>query len=120
MIENREKHGSDEEQLRAFPFVVGALVLASLLHGDLNDRPLFDALWLCGLFLSAVSVVPQLLRMARSTKSVPALTSHFVAVMAFARILSGMYMWHAHEEITCDPCLGGVQHTGYAILCAHA
>merc|ERR1719453_1216410 len=74
---------------------------------------------MCGLYLSAVSVLPQLSMMMRGRTSVPALISHFVAVMAFGRMLSGTYMWHAHTEITCEPWIGNFNHAGYAILAAH-
>jgi len=116
----RKTYDVSEDALPAAPFVLGALVLAGFLHGDLNDRPIFDALWMCGLFVSAVAVMPQLWMMTRTRTSVPALTSHFVAVMAFARVLSGSYMWHAHSEITCEPWFGDFNHAGYAILAAHA
>merc|ERR1719174_2127881 len=116
----RKTYDADDDALRSIPFALGSLVLASLLHGDLDDRALFDTLWMCGLFVSAVAVLPQLWMMTQSRKSVPALTSHFVAVMAFSRILSGTYMWHAHSEITCEPWIGDFNHSGYAILAAHA
>jgi len=116
----KETYETDEDGLPAWPFAVASLVLAGLFHGDLNDRPLFDTLWMCGLFVSAVAVLPQLWMMTRSRASIPALTSHFVAVMAFSRILSGSYMWYAHSEITCEPWIGNFQHAGYAILAAHA
>jgi ER lumen protein retaining receptor len=116
----KETYEPDEDGLPAWPFAVASLVLAGLFHGDLNDRPLFDTLWMCGLFVSAVAVLPQLWMMTRSRASIPALTSHFVAVMAFSRILSGSYMWYAHSEITCEPWIGNFQHAGYAILAAHA
>jgi len=114
----RESYETDDDSLPAMPFAVGSLILGGLLHGDLNDRPIFDALWMCGLFISAIAVLPQLWMMTRSRTS--ALTSHFVAVMAISRILSGSYMWHAHTEITCEPWIGDFQHAGYAILAAHA
>lgn len=113
-------YDATDDVLPSAPIALGCFVLALLLHGDLDDRPLFDALWLCGLFVSAVAVLPQLWMMTHSLASVPALTSHFVAVMAIARILSGTYMWHAHSEITCEPWITGFNHTGYAILAAHA
>merc|ERR1719214_42697 len=116
----RKTHDADEDTLPAVPFALGCLVLAAILHGDLDDRPIFDTLWMCALFLSAVSVLPQLCMMTRGRTSVPALISHFIAVMAFSRILSGTYMWHAHSEITCAPWIGDFNHAGYAILVAHA
>jgi len=110
---------ADEDSLSMVPFAVGALILAALLHGDLNDRPVFDTLWMCSLFIGTVAVVPQLWVMTRSRVSVPSLTCHFVAVMAFSRVLSGSYMWHAHSEITSEPWIGDFNHAGYAILAAH-
>merc|ERR1719453_123360 len=74
---------------------------------------------MCGLFTSVVSVMPQLWMITHSRTSVPALTSHFIAVMAFSRVLSCTYMWHAHSEITCEPWIGNFNHAGYAILAAH-
>merc|ERR1719197_1851229 len=115
----RETYDSDEDGLPAMPFAAASLFLAGLLHGDLDDRPIFDTLWMCGLFISAVAVLPQLWMMTHRRGSIPALTSHFVAVMAISRVLSGTYMWHAHSEITCEPWIGNFQHAGYAILAAH-
>merc|ERR1719486_404635 len=115
-----QTYDADEDKFPTAPLALGCLALAAILHGDLDDRAIFDTLWMCGLFLSAVSVLPQLVMMTRGRTSVPALISHFVAVMAFSRTLSGTYMWHAHTEITCEPWVGKFNHAGYAILAAHA
>merc|ERR1719456_738840 len=120
LIVQRETYEAEEDVLPAAPFALGSFILAGLLHGDLNDRPIFDSLWMCGLFVSAVAVLPQLWMMTHRRGSIPALTSHFVAVMAFSRVLSGTYMWHAHSEITSEPWIGNFNHAGYAILAAHA
>jgi len=110
----------DQDTLPVAPFALGSLILGALLHADLDERPLFDALWMCGLFVGAVSVLPQLWMFTRNAASIPAMTSHFVAVMAFSRLLSGSYMWHAHEEIThYQPWIEGFNHPGYAVLAAH-
>merc|ERR1719197_70965 len=116
---HRNTYEAEEDALPAAPFAVGSLLLAALLHGDLDDRPLFDTLWMCGLFVSAVAVLPQLWMMTHSRQSISATTSHFVAVMAFSRVLSGSYMWYAHSEITCEPWIKDFNHAGYAILAAH-
>jgi hypothetical protein len=115
-----QTYNVDDDNLHARPFAVVCLVLAAFLHGNLDERPIFDTLWLCGLFGSAISVVPQLWVMTHSGKSVPALTGHFVAVMAVARIVSGTYMYVVFEEIECYPWVGKFNHTGYSILAAHA
>jgi len=110
----------NDDSLPATPIALGCLILGAFLHGDLDERPLFDTLWMCGLFVGAVAVLPQLWLMTRNRTSLPAMTSHFVAVMAFSRLLSGSYMWYAHEEITCDPWIKDFNHSGYAVLAAHA
>jgi hypothetical protein len=115
----RQTYDAEKDTMPTVPAALGCFVLALIFHGDLDDRPAFDTLWMCGLFVSAISVLPQLWMIGHSRSSVQALTSHFVAVMAFSRILSGTYMWHAHTEITCEPWFGNFQHAGYAILAAH-
>jgi hypothetical protein len=110
----------EDDALPALPFALGSLVLAGLFHGNLDEKPLFDALWLCSVFVSTIAVIPQLWMMSHRRGSIPALTSHFVAVTAVGRILSGSYMWHAYPEIECDPWIGGFQHAGYLVIGAHA
>merc|ERR1719352_1388146 len=100
-------------------FAVASLIIAGMLHGNMNDRPIFDTLWMAGLFMSTVSVLPQLWLITRTGGCIEALTSHHIATMAFSRILSGIFMWHARNDITCVPWVGGVNHAILAILGAH-
>lgn len=116
----KESYESEEDALTVAPFAIGSLILASLLHADLNDNPVFDTLWMCSLFVNAVAVVPQLYMMTRRKRSLPALISHFVAVMGFSRVLTGTYMWHGYDEITCEPWFGTFNHAAPAILGTHA
>jgi len=98
---------------------ISAAVLAAILHPDMNDRPLFDALWMAGLFLGVVAVLPQLWLITRTGGKVEALTSHYIAMMAAGRLLSGIFMWHARHDITCEPWFPDVNHAVHAILLAH-
>jgi hypothetical protein len=115
----KESYEAEEDGLNVAPFAIGSFILAALLHADLNDNPLFDTLWMCSLFVNAVAVVPQLWMMARRKQSVPALISHFVAVMGISRVLTGTYMWHGYDEITCEPWFGQFNHAAPAILGTH-
>jgi hypothetical protein len=110
----------NDDSLPIMPFAVGSLVLACVLHGNIMTYEIFDVLWMCGLFVGTVAVVPQLWLMTRRKGNTPALASHFIAVMAFSRVLSGTYMWHAHSEIKCIPWIGSFNHSGYATLAAQA
>jgi hypothetical protein len=119
LVVQRNTYDVNDDGLSPYPFACGCLVLAAILHGNLDERPIFDTLWMCGLFTSAVSVLPQLWMMTQSGKKVPALTAHFVAMMAVGRIVSGVYMWYAYEEIECYPWVGDFNHAGFSVLAAH-
>jgi len=110
---------AEQDSFPCVPVTVVAIVLAALLHGDMNDRPLFDSLWMAGLFISTVAVLPQLWLSSHAGGRVEALTSHYIAAMAFSRALSGLFMWHARNDITCEPWVEGVNHSIWAILGAH-
>jgi len=108
----RETYDKDNDELPLLPFVLGSFILACFFHADLDKRPIFDILWMMALFLTSVAAVPYLWLMARHRGPIPALTSHFVAAMAISRILSGAYMWDAHDEFTCVPYIGNFNHAG--------
>jgi len=116
----RHTYEAEDDAFPVLPMAFGALVLAGLLRGDMNYKMICDISWLCGLFISAISVLPQLWVMMRRSGGSAALTSHFVAVMGVSRVLSGSYMWYAYKEIDCKPLIGNFNHAGYAVLGAHA
>jgi hypothetical protein len=120
LVEKRHTYQAEEDSLPIAPMVVASLILAALLHGNMNSRPLFDTLWMAGLFVSTVAVLPQLWLVTRTGGKVEALTSHHIAAMAAGRALSGLFMWHARGDITCVPWAGEFNHAIWAILGAHA
>merc|ERR1719326_510126 len=116
LVVRRHSYQAEEDDMSILPIAVGALVLAGLLHGNMNGRPIFDALWMTGLFVSTVAVLPQLWLITRTGGKVEALTSHHIAAMAASRALSGIFMWHARGDITCIPWITGWNHAIWAIL----
>jgi len=119
LMTRQDSYQKEADSMQTSPFILGSLILAVLFHGNMNGRPLFDMLWMAGLFISAVSVVPQLWLITQTGGSVEALTSHYIAAMAVSRILSGIFMWHAHDDITCYPWIGDFNHAGWVIMAAH-
>merc|ERR1719253_1866762 len=119
LVVKRHTYQAEEDSLSIYPMVIGSFVLAALLHGNMNNRPVFDALWMAGLFVSTVAVLPQLWLVTKTGGRVEALTSHYIAAMALSRIFSGIFMWHAREDITCDSWIAGFSHASWAILAAH-
>jgi len=110
----------EQDTLPIAPIVLGSLVLAMLLHADMDDRPLFDTFWMASLFMGVAAVMPQLWMITRASGCAAALTSHYIATMAVSRLLSGLFMWQAREDITSEPLVQGINHAPWVILGAHA
>jgi len=119
LVVKRHTYQAEEDSLPILPMAIGALVLAGLLHGNMNGRPIFDSLWMAGVFVSTIAVLPQLWLITRTGGCIESLTSHHIAAMAASSALSGMFMWHARFDITCTPWFGDINHAIYAILGAH-
>lgn len=119
LVERKWSYQSEEDGLPIMPMAIGALMLAALFHGNMNGRPIFDTLWMASLFIGTIAVLPQLWLIMHTGGRVEALTSHYIAVMAVSRALSGLFMWHARDDITCVPWMMGFNHAIWAILGAH-
>jgi len=110
---------ADADSLPVGRMLLGAFVLAAIFHADMNSRPVFDTLWMAGLFVGVVSVLPQLWLVSKTGGVVQACTSHWIAMTAASRVMSGLFMWHARFDVTCSPWVEGVSHAIWAILAAH-
>merc|ERR1719436_1297192 len=119
LVHKRSTYQKDEDSFPAIPTIVGCFILAAILHADMNARPVFDTLWMAGLFISVVSVIPQLWLISKTGGRVEALTSHYIFVLAVSRALSGIFMWHARHDITCERWVESVNHAIWTILAAH-
>jgi len=119
-VEKKSSYQADDDTFPMMPVVLGCLLLGGVLHADMNARPVFDTLWLSGLFVSTLAVLPQLWLISKNGGRVQALTSHYIAAMAVSRLLSGIFMWHARFDITCEPWIEGFNHASWSILGAHA
>jgi hypothetical protein len=119
LVTRRSTYQQCEDDMSIAPLVFTCVILGAIFHGDMDDSPLFDSLWLAGLFLSVVAVLPQYWMITKSHGQVHVLTAHSIAAVAVGRILSGMFMWYVRKYITCIPWFGTFEHTIYAILLAH-
>lgn len=120
LVADRKNYQETEDNLSIMPIVLTCLILAAVLHADMNSRPLFDTLWMTGLFVGVMAVLPQLWLITRTGGIIEATMSHSIAMLAAGRLLSGCFMWHARFDVTCDEWIKGVNHAILAILAAHA
>eukprot|EP00929_Paragymnodinium_shiwhaense_P028748 TRINITY_DN165_c0_g1_i1.p1 TRINITY_DN165_c0_g1~~TRINITY_DN165_c0_g1_i1.p1 ORF type:complete len:338 (+),score=73.41 TRINITY_DN165_c0_g1_i1:22-1035(+) len=119
LVVRKDSYQEEADTFPLAPLLLGAFVTAALFHADMNQRPIFDTLWMSGLFLSTVAVLPQLWLINHTGGRVEALTSHHIAIMALATMLSGLFMFYAREDITCKPWVENLNHAVLAILGAH-
>jgi hypothetical protein len=119
LVVKRHTYQEEEDSFSVLRMASASFVLATLLHANMNNKPLFDIFWMASLFISTVSVLPQLWLITKTGGCIEALTSHHIAAMAVSRVLSGIFMWHARRDITCNPWIGGLNHGIWAILGAH-
>lgn len=82
-----------------FPFLVGGLTLAFLVHPCLNNRAVPDIAWTCALYLEAVAMVPQLYLMSKKGGIVESFAGHFVACVFCSRLLMIAFWLHSYPEL---------------------
>jgi len=119
LVTYRSTYQANDDDMSIMPVTIVSLLLAAVLHGDMDDHPIFDTLWLAGLFISVVAVLPQYWLISKSSGTTQVLIAHFIACTAVDRVLSGLFMWYVRKHITCMPWIGEFEHTIYAILLAH-
>merc|ERR1719373_1444633 len=119
MVVHKNTYQEAEDSFPAFHVALGAVVLAFIFHPDMDDFPLFDSLWMAGLNISAIAVLPQLWLTTRAGGHMAALTTHYIAALAISQLFNAMFTWHAWAHITCQPWIQGVNHGVLAMAFAH-
>jgi ER lumen protein retaining receptor len=119
LVVQKNTYQEENDSFPIIPMAVAAVVLAAVFHPDMDNMPLFDTLWMASLNVSAIAVLPQLWLSAKAGGRMEALTAHYIVVMALSRAFSGLFMWHARHDITCQPWIEGINHGIWAIGFAH-
>jgi hypothetical protein len=119
LVVKRDTYQVEDDCLPAFPMAVAAFILAVIFHADMNRRPIFDTLWMTGLFVQTIAVLPQMWLITRTGGHVESLISHHIAVIATGRALECIFMWYAADDVASKPYIEGFEHAIWAILGAH-
>mmetsp|Transcript_3018 Transcript_3018/g.6995 ORF Transcript_3018/g.6995 Transcript_3018/m.6995 type:complete len:301 (+) Transcript_3018:262-1164(+) len=112
--------GTYQSTLDTFPVaptIAGCIVAAILIHPDLNNRPFFDGLWACSLYVDVMSTMPQLWMIHKAEGKIDALSAHYVFLVAISRLLDTVFWWFGYEELA--PENGGWNISGYTVLGAN-
>merc|ERR1719161_2121563 len=97
--------------------VMGAVVLAVLIHPDMNSWTFFDVLWTTHLYVDAVAMVPQLRMISKTGGEVKGFTAHYMAATMLSNFLSGLFWFFATPDLVEDENSFNV--AGLAINGAH-
>jgi len=80
-------------------FVPCCVMLAVLIHGDLNDSFIYDTLYYVAVNVETMALMPQLWMFTQGDGQVDGMTSHFVVMQTCGRICSTAFWWFGMIEI---------------------
>lgn len=93
---------------------VPVLILAIIVHPNLNSDFLSDVAWTYAMYLESVALVPQLFMFQKQTSGVvELLTAHFVAALGFGRVMEFMFWIYSYHELATS---AGSKLPGYLAL----
>jgi len=114
---DRGTYDAEADTCQIWPFLAGALVVAAITRGDLNDSLFFDMAWMMSVAVDTVAMVPQLWLLSKLGGTVDALTSHFVALLFLSRALTFAFWFYGYPELA--PLDNSFNACGYAHVCLH-
>lgn len=86
--------------LGAAYLAVPVLILALLVHPNLNSDFLSDVAWTYSMYLESTALVPQLFMFQKQASGVvELLTAHFVAALGFGRVMEFLFWIYSHHEL---------------------
>merc|ERR550514_2657545 len=93
--------------------IMGAVVLAVLIHPDMNSWAPMDIVWTTHLYVDAISMVPQLWMISQMGGEVKGFTAHYIA----GTFLSAAFWFYASPDLVEDE--KSLNIPGLAINAAH-
>jgi len=87
------------DTLDLITFVPFCVLMAVLIHGDLNDSFVYDTLYYVSVNVETMALMPQLWMFTKGDGHVDGMTSHFVVMQTLGRICSTAFWWFGMVEI---------------------
>jgi len=95
----RGTYQKDKDTVDVQTIVFLCFVLAVIVHPEMDHALLFDIAWTTSLYVDSVAMIPQIWMITKNGGLIDGLTGHSVALMAFSRFLSGLFWYHAYEDV---------------------
>lgn len=98
---------------------LGCFVLAACFHPDMNDRVVFDVLWMTGEFLECITLVPQVFLMGDRRWKIQStsLSGYYLLCLAMSRCLDVIFWYVAIDNM--QAVNGSITLVGWVILAIH-
>lgn len=93
---------------------VPILLIALLVHPNLNNDWISDVSWTFAMYLESASLIPQLFMFQKQSSGViELLTAHFVAALGFGRVMEFCFWIYSYHELASS---SGTRLPGYLAL----
>jgi len=115
-VGHKASYQSDVDTVDARNLIMVAVVLAVMVHPNLNAWTPFDILWTVHLYVDAVAMVPQLWLISKSGGQVNGFTAHYIGATLLSNFLSALFWFYATPELGEE---NKVNFAGLAINGAH-
>jgi len=116
-VSHRSSYQSEDDTCNVRNLIVGAVVLAVMIHPSLNAWTEFDILWTAHLYIDAVAMMPQLWMISKSGGQVQGFTAHYIAATLLSNFLSAFFWFFASAEL--HDGTDSINITGLALNGAH-
>lgn len=113
----KHTYQEDLDSMPIWKFVPCAMMFGYFFYGHLNHSIFFDRVWAMSTNLDTIAMLPQLWMLVAKGGEVEALTSHFVAMIFFSRVLAWTFWYRGYPELA--PVNGGFNSVGYVVIAAH-
>jgi len=111
------------DTIGARPLAGVCLSLAALLHADEHHRVLFDSLWIGGVFIGLVAVVPQLQLLAQNGGAADVFVRHYLLTTLVGKFFSFAFVYDllfsCDQEFYYQPWIEGFHHPFWSLFVAH-
>jgi len=117
LVSHKSSYQSDVDSLDLRNLVMGAVVLAVLIHPCQHGYPPLDILWTTHLYVDAIAMVPQLWMISKAGGKVNGLTAHYIAATLLSNVLSGVFWFLASSSLAVED--GNLNMGSLAVNGAH-
>lgn len=117
-VTHNNSYQADLDVLNIKYLVPGCLLLAVLLHPTFAQGALYSYFWTAYLYLDIMALLPQVVMMAKAGGKIEAPIAHFVAALAFSRLVDLEY-WYFEFELGPQGYWGAFNYSGWLIVVVH-